>query len=96
MKNWAWPLISKIVTVTFCLVSLSSVTLTYLSAIYRLPWAFYLGSNILVWFWVFNPMGLIVPILGAVFTGKKKPFLWQIAVNTAVWMLCTVSMASLF
>lgn len=94
MKNSTLRKISFIFTILYCCICLLSAGMTLLGA-YAHKRSLFSAGNALIPFWLLNPMGTILVLLGVASDARKKEYGWMFLFMTISWIIAGILIASI-
>ena len=96
MKNNKLPVITAAVTVLYCCLCFVSSGCILYGAFYESNSIFQFGNS-LVYFWMFNPIAIILSVIGLI-QGKKSRgiFILCVILSTISWIVAGTMIATVF
>ena len=93
--NKRWLLLSACVTGIYCILCFVSSGFAAYGALEHDLRLFSVGT-MLVHFWLFNPMGVVVALLGMRKNKRRMPFIINIVINIVCWLAAGMIMVRFY
>ena len=93
--NKRWLLLSACVTGIYCILCFLSSGFAAYGALEHDLRLFSVGT-MLVHFWLFNPMGVVVALLGMRKNKRRMPFIINIVINIVCWLVAGMIMVRFY
>ncbi len=96
MKNNKLPVITAAVTILYCCLCFVSSGCILYGAFYESNSIFQFGNS-LVYFWMFNPMAIILSVIGLIQGQKSRGiFILCVILSTISWIVASTMIATVF
>ena len=96
MKNNKLPVITAAVTILYCCLCFVSSGCILYGAFYESNSIFQFGNS-LVYFWMFNPIAIILSVIGLIQRQKTRGiFILCVILSTISWIVAGIMIATVF